>query len=223
MKNSMYRPCCQHHRLVMQHEAVGFSCRLLCLWICEGLIRNPNSCIRYCQQRCRVHFVLSLCAVVVEGASSHRKPRSTANSVIFSHGVYLTLLHGRLKSSKLPAGTGFPYDKMETPFQRLLVLWCKAYDTVTIYKGDDECNVCIYVGLCLLQRCWWRLHFLEYDAVQIDTYVPTFSECLLPPSLLFFGYPVDGVSKSLRTLVPVCQSTLCHFPIEWILFKVIYI
>jgi len=81
-------PCCQHPRLVLQHEAVGFP--VACCFY--GFVRDTfvirTQCIRYCQQRCHVHFVLYLCSVSVEGASSHRKPRSTGNSEsFFSNGV----------------------------------------------------------------------------------------------------------------------------------------
>jgi len=56
----------------------------------------------------------------------------------------------------------------------------------------------------------------------IHTY-QLFSEFLLTLSLPFFSYPEEDGSKSYRTVVPVCQSTLRHFPIEWIVFKIVYI
>jgi len=141
------------------------------------------------------------------------------------------MFHGRLKCSKLSASTGFPYDK--AAILRDTTKWTLHFNTYFCCGARHMTRskfikltrnvICTYVGLSVLQRCWRGLHFLEYDAVQIDRYVLTFSECLLPLSLLFFGYPEDGGNKSVRTLVPVCQSTLRHFPIEWILFKILYI
>jgi hypothetical protein len=220
-------PCWQHRRLVLQHEAVGFPVACCAYEFVRDSFVILYSCIRYCQQQCRVQFVLSLCAVGVEGASSHRKPRSAGNSESFFPTWFnlpcfmeeWSALNSRLAQASHT--TKLPYSGTRQNGHCISTLTFAVVQGM--WLGKHLCVMCTYLGFSLLQRRWWRVHFLEYDAVEMDTYVPTISECLLPPSLLFFGFPEDGGSKSLRTLVPVFQSTLHHFPIEWILFKIIHI